>query len=242
MVLGIDKDTEESAVFYGRDVLKEARRAGGHSDLRAIGFRLDPTSDQREYLAVMVHRLKGSCCFQNVDELVRRSLGNRQVKVAGDGSTPDFHMPARVLNQDMVRGRMQETGEEVWVESAQLANPRELRHPPFPAGVRAKVSQILDTFKEVHPLTLAEWEDGFRHDMHPEREIAIWLHLRECYLHFTGGRPLTLDQKRDIFEVIVLASFNGSAVAGETVRCPTLSRRRVREIAAFVEGTWKADA
>ena len=180
VVLGIDEDTEESAVFYGRDVLEEARRAGRHSDLRAIGFRLDPTSDQREYLAVMVHRLKGSCCFQNVDELVRRSLGNRQVKVAGDGSTPDFHMPARELNQDMVRGRMQETGEEVWVESSKVVQG-EIRHPPFPAEVRAKISQILDTLKEVHPLTIAEWEEGFRRDTHPEREIALWLHFCKCY-------------------------------------------------------------
>ena len=35
---------------------------------------------------------------------------------------------------------------------------------------------------------------------------------------------------------------NGSEVAGERANCQTLSRKRVREIVAFAQGTWKADA
>jgi len=57
--------------------------------------------------------------------------------------------------------------------------------------------------------------------MHPEREIKVWLHLRDCYLHFTNRRHLNLDQKRDILMVIVTTSFQDSDPRGETVNCLT---------------------
>jgi hypothetical protein len=240
IVIGIDKNTGEKEVFFGDDALEEGRKKGTLRGLGVIEFTLDLTTDQCLWLAINVFRLKGSCCHLDSDEVFRKCLGEQQVKVRGSGADPDFRMPVRELNKDMVGIRSKDTGEVVFTELSPVPLG-EIRHPPFPDELRAKIAQIRDTLKDVYPRTLQEWEDTFRRTTRPEGEIATFLHGCKCYLHFTSGRQLNLFQRRDILGVIFTTIVQGSAIVGETGNVPTLPRKRMREIAAFVEGTWLPD-
>src|SRR4051812_14453083 len=109
-----------------------------------------------------------------------------------------------------------------------------IRHPPFSEDVRQVLRLIQDTFKVVRPLSLEEWEDGFRRDTHPEKEIGIWANMAGAFRHFTEGRDLDADQQRDIFAVILACWNNGPDNVLATVNCRTLSRNRIKAMVAGI--------
>jgi hypothetical protein len=130
----------------------------------------------------------------------------------------------------------------VSVDPHQVRAAAPLRHPPFPAEVRRQLERLRDGLAAVHPLTLEQWEDDFRRDANPAREIAVWLHVLECYEHFCGGRGLSPQEKLDTLTVLVVAMGTDLAVVEHVVSPATLSRARVREIAAHAQATWTAKA
>jgi hypothetical protein len=142
-------------------------------------------------------------------------------------------IPVRELAAGMVRIRVEGSDCEVWVDASQ-GLPGQLKHPHFGEDVRAVLADLQDTFRDVYPRTLEEWEDGFRRDDHPEWEIAVWLHMGRAYRHFIGGRALSAEQKREIFDVILAAVNNGREYVRLTTNPLTLSPMKVREIVDFV--------
>jgi hypothetical protein len=138
-------------------------------------------------------------------------------------------IPASELAQGMVRARVIGIEGDVWVAASQ-AIPSEYRHPPFPEDIRDYLRQLQKTFADVYPRTIEQWEDGFRRDTHPDREIALWLYMGDVFEHFTSGQPLDADQKRDIFQVILASVNNGTKHVLATTNPRTLSKKRVREI------------
>lgn len=89
------------------------------------------------------------------------------------------------------------------------------RHPPFDdEEVRRLIRGIQKTLAEVEPATLEQWEDDFRRDNRPEREIATWLHIAAVYSYFTKprGRARTLSpkEKADVFKICLTCSINGA--------------------------------
>jgi hypothetical protein len=133
----------------------------------------------------------------------------------------------------MVRIRVEDSDCEVWVDAAQ-GLPGQLKHPHFGEDVRALLADLQDTFRDVYPRTLEEWEDGFRRDDHPEWEIAVWLHMARAYRHFLGECPQPPEERREIFDVILAAVNNGREYVRLTTNPLTLTPERVREIVDFV--------
>jgi hypothetical protein len=80
------------------------------------------------------------------------------------------------------------------------------QHPPFGEELRASIRQIQATFLDVSLQTVDEWENGFRRDVHHKFEVALWLAMARTYTHFTAGQNLDLQQKKDVFRVLVDAS------------------------------------
>jgi hypothetical protein len=87
-------------------------------------------------------------------------------------------------------------------------------HPPFDdVGVRGLIRRIQQTFAEFENRPVRHWEEEFRRDHHPEREIAIWLHIAAVYEHFIQPRPLQerlcRECKHEIFRLCVACLLNG---------------------------------
>lgn len=140
-------------------------------------------------------------------------------------------IPARELAEGMVRAKIDGIEGEVWVDSHDprwLEGP--LRQPPFPEEIRAIFGNLQRTFREVYPISVEQWEDGFRRDEHPEREITIWLRMAGVFRHFTGGRKMSLHKKEGIFQTLLACSSNGPNGILLTAP-PMLDRKLVRKIA-----------
>lgn len=138
-------------------------------------------------------------------------------------------IPARELGPDMVRVNMKGVEGEVWVETATL-KPSPHQHPPFDDELRAIMHRLADTLGEVYPITVEQWEDGFRRDKDAEREIAIWLHLAGVYARVTNGQPLTLAEKQDVFRLVLSCANNPREHVLKAAGIQSLSRPEAEAI------------
>jgi hypothetical protein len=109
------------------------------------------------------------------------------------------------LPAGFLQAQMEGVEHLVWVDPERLRQGQ-YQHPPFGPEVRAVFAQLNAAFDEVYPRTIDEWEDGFRRDRNPEREIAIWLHIAEVYETLTCERPLSLEAKQDYLKILLACS------------------------------------
>jgi hypothetical protein len=82
-------------------------------------------------------------------------------------------IPASELRSGAIQVRLQGSNEVVWALPEQLRQSK-VKHPEFDEGIRAYIRQIQAAFAEQRPISIEEWEDGFRRDANPEQEIALW--------------------------------------------------------------------
>jgi hypothetical protein len=112
-----------------------------------------------------------------------------------------------------------------------------LRHPPFGEPEKKIFERFAQTFAEVYPRTPEQWEDGFRRDMYPFTQIAVWEAVEATYLHFTEGHALDLERKANIMQAIMaVVMHNQKDLLENPPR--TLSVKRCREIFNFAEAEW----
>lgn len=93
------------------------------------------------------------------------------------------------------------------------------RHGPFDDDIRAMLEGLRVTLAEVYPLSLDQWEDGFRRDAEPAREIALWLDLAGTYRRLVEEvfQHLESEHRAAIFRVL-LAALTSEEAALETAR------------------------
>jgi hypothetical protein len=120
-------------------------------------------------------------------------------------------------------------------DSVPLASlkPSEYRHPPFGETYRPFFERLSRVLAEVFPDTPEMWEDGFRRDLNPEREMELWTHVANCYEHFTQGQDSGLDRKKELFGLILRSMVWGPKEAlKESLR--HLSRVQAKDIVNYV--------
>jgi hypothetical protein len=137
-------------------------------------------------------------------------------------------IPASELRPGVVQARIQGVEELVWVLPDQLKQG-ELRHPPFDEEIRAYIRQIQDAFAEHRPLSFEEWEDGFRRDANPEREIAVWSHAADVYTVF-AKEEASWERRKDIYRVIVACLTTSPDTVWHVLRPAFLTRPEAERV------------
>jgi hypothetical protein len=237
VVLGKDWMTGNEFLVFGRDFLKGVIESGLTKTAAVLRIGLDQESEELERLLALMLVVKGRHDYGPPEDGLAGEAENvmpeRTVRLYDFRTKQLTKIPARELAPGMVRARITGIDGEVFVDAAQVLRGGEVRHPPFPDAVREQLRRLYETFQDVYPKTLEEWEDGFRRDMHPEREIALWEYMATVFEHFTAGRSLNPEQRRDIYLVILTCMNNGKENVLVTTNPQTLSRKQVNEIVEF---------
>jgi hypothetical protein len=137
-------------------------------------------------------------------------------------------IPAAELRPGAVQARVQGIEGVVWLLPDKL-QAGEIKHPPFEEDVRAYIRQIQEAFAEHRPLSFDEWEDGFRRDGHPEREIAFWSHAADIYMTFAASES-SPERRRDIYQCIVTCLNTGPDAVWHVLRPEVLSRAEAEQV------------
>jgi hypothetical protein len=125
-----------------------------------------------------------------------------------------------------------------------------LRHPEFPPEIREIMARFLRVFPSICD-SIETWEEGFRKDKRPWKEIAIWESWADAAERFTahikGDDALSRQKLTEVFAVVQRANDlpraqldaiqSGHAHFGNL---PTLSASRVREIITWVRSGERA--
>ena len=136
-------------------------------------------------------------------------------------------IPASELRPGAVQIQMQGIG-LVWALPHQFKDGGIL-HPPFDEGVRAYIRQIDEAFGEHRQLSFDDWEDGFRRDAKPEREIALWSHAADVYTAFASGEP-SPERRKDMYRCIVACLTATPDTVWHILKPAVLSRREVEQV------------
>jgi hypothetical protein len=93
-------------------------------------------------------------------------------------------------------------------------------HPPFVPELRAEVARIHSVLSIAMRMDLPSFEEGFRADKHPWREIALWDQMADLFEKVCGTprmRGIT-GTPRDILALILSFVNNGPSTASRPVR------------------------
>jgi hypothetical protein len=137
-------------------------------------------------------------------------------------------IPATELRPGILQARIEGVDGVVWVAPDQL-EPNEILHPPFDGDLRACVRRIHATFAEHCTLTFEQWEDGFRRDADPEREIARCVHAVNVYDTFTRAESDPA-RREDVFRAVVACLTAAPDSVWHVLQTQALSRREAQRV------------
>lgn len=96
-----------------------------------------------------------------------------------------------------------------------------------------KIKQIHKTFEEVDNSTLEQTITDFKRDLHPDNEIEIWLHMAHAYKSYLSKNKKNLEEKKEVFKLILSPSLMSSEEAIENSDLKYLSKEDAEEVLSF---------
>ncbi len=137
-------------------------------------------------------------------------------------------IPASRLRPGLIQVRTMRSDELVWAVADQLRQGP-VRHPPFGEDIREHIRRIQAAFAEHRPLSLEEWEEGFRRDITPKSEIALWLHAADVYHEFAGQEP-SPERRKDVYRVIISCLTTSPHTVWQVLQLAVLTRLEAKPV------------
>jgi hypothetical protein len=144
-------------------------------------------------------------------------------------------MPEAELAPGCVKARIQGMKGEYFVNAADGKIASGYKHPVFDDEERKIMKYLVHVFRDVHPMTAQEWEDGFRKDTNKEKEIVLWLRMGEVYQHYTTGKKLPLEAKKDYLSIILAVANSGLDFPRSLIDLQCLSRVAMEDVVMFMQ-------
>jgi hypothetical protein len=110
-------------------------------------------------------------------------------------------IPSSELSAGTIRTTVDGIKGEVWAMPVSL-HENVFKHPPFNQIIRTYIEQIRSAFAEHCPLTLEEWENGFRRDENASQQITVWLYAAEVYRAF-ASTEFSENRRGDIYRCVL---------------------------------------
>ena len=148
-------------------------------------------------------------------------------------------IPPAELRPGCVQARIQGIEGVVWI-AADDVKEGPVRHPPFGEDLMSYIRDIQAAFAEHRPLTVEQWEEGFRRDVHAEREIAGFSYAADVYRRFTASEP-SAEKRRDVYRLLITCMTTSPDAVWHVAKLDALSRPEAERIVRRFYGGEKAD-
>lgn len=147
-------------------------------------------------------------------------------------------IPPSELRPGCVQARVEGIEGIVWLLPEQLQQS-EIRHPPFDEEIRSHNREIQAAFAEHRDISFDEWEEGFRRDANPEREIAGFWYAADVYRSFTANEE-SPERRREIYRLLIACMTTSPDSVWHVVELELLSRSEAERIVQRFYGGEKA--
>lgn len=139
-------------------------------------------------------------------------------------------IPAAELRPGAVQARVQGIEGIVWILANQI-KPGAFQLEEFDDEVRELIREIQTAFAEHRPLSLEEWEEGFRRDANAEQEIALWPHAANVYSDFAVYEPEP-SRRDETYRCVIACLISGPEALWHVFKPELLGRAKAEEIVA----------
>ena len=137
-------------------------------------------------------------------------------------------IPVSELRPGCVQACVPGIEEVVWLLPEQLQQG-EIRHPPFDEEIRSYIRDIQVAFAEHRDISFEEWEEGFRRDANPEREIAGFAYAADVYRLFTTKEE-SPERRREVYRLLIACMTASPDSLWHVVKLSALSRPEAERI------------
>jgi hypothetical protein len=149
-----------------------------------------------------------------------------------------IHIPPSELRPGCIQARVAGIEGVVWLLPEQL-QPGPIRHPPFDEEIRSYIRDIQAAFAEHRDLSFEEWEEGFRRDADPEREIAGFSYAADVYRLFTD-KESDAARRADVYDLLIACMTTSPESVWHVVKLNALTRAEAERIVRRFYGGAKA--
>lgn len=139
-------------------------------------------------------------------------------------------IPAAELAPGMVEVQI-EGGRRAWVDASQIKMNNEFKHPPFEGKLRDDIIFIQKICSDFYGDSYKFWEDGFRKDQTPEKEIAIWMNIAKTFKKF--GKIKSKITRKEVFRLLSTCCNSDPALLEMVFESTVLSEKAVRLISTY---------
>ncbi|MBO0725978.1 MAG: hypothetical protein J2P52_10295 [Blastocatellia bacterium] len=84
--------------------------------------------------------------------------------------------------------------------------PEPIRHQGLSPGQMERIYKLRNTLAEVERSPIEKWVDNFKRDANPDKELAVWERIADGYARYCSRRPLSMEAKEDVFQLLLLRS------------------------------------
>ena len=94
----------------------------------------------------------------------------------------------------------------------------------------ARVGKVAGALREVHPLSIEQWNDGFIRDKDPESEIQLWERVAEAYRSYCTEHALASDAKSEVFSILLTRTMMSAEQVLESAKPQHLNVDQIKDI------------
>ncbi len=75
-------------------------------------------------------------------------------------------------------------------------------HHEFTVLQKLRLEAIREAVADAYPISQYDWEEGFRKDAAPEREIALWERVAKFYTYFASKRVPSIEGRQELLSFL----------------------------------------
>jgi len=112
----------------------------------------------------------------------------------------------------------------------------QVRHESLSPEVLARIRYLHETFHDVDAISLDERCDGFRRDVDPNRELAVWERMARIYRVFCHAHTVSPELRKEAYSVLLMRSMTSEEEVRDRLPIECLSADQVEDLLAGFRG------
>jgi hypothetical protein len=108
-------------------------------------------------------------------------------------------------------------------------NPGPIRRQELSPKQMERIYKLRDALSEVERSPIEKWVDNFKRDADPDRELAVWEKIADGYTRYCSKRPLSIEAKEDVFQLLLLRSMASEQEVVNHIKLKTLTVDEAKE-------------
>jgi hypothetical protein len=115
------------------------------------------------------------------------------------------------------------------LEDIASLHPGPVRHQQLNPKQMERIYKLRDTLAEVERSPIEKWVDNFKRDANPDKELAVWERIAAGYTRYCSSRPLSVEAKKDVFQLLLLRSMASEREVLNHIKLKTLTVDEAKE-------------